>query len=157
MGTIQQIALSICLVSVAISLLDSLSPEGRFKKQIRLILSLIFLLSILNPVMEGEFSDFNIEDLMSSNEYIEANALYYENLEENFAINIESSLKIQLEQENIFPKKISPIVNISEDNSIDINRIEFILSSEDEENIDVIKEIVVNETACEDVIFSYSP
>ncbi len=149
MNSIEKIALTICVLSVAITLLDSLAPNGKFKKQIRLILGLVFVLSIIKPLREADFSDYDFFELINTKEYIEANALFNEHLSTNLEKSIEKKLEIRLNQEEIYTEKIEILINIIEDNCIDISRVYVLLEEKfksEEENID---EIILNETDCE--------
>ena len=127
MELMKKIILSACFLSVIITIADSIKPGEKFTQQLKMIFSLVFITGILSAALKGDFA-FDIPafaDLEYSEDY---------NNVENAADNIlkeETESKIDAYIEDILLKnevtfdKISSDVNIDENNSININRIDY--------------------------------
>lgn len=127
MELMKKVILSACFLSVVITIVDSIKPGEKFSQQLKMIFSLIFITGILSVVLKGSLN-FDIPayaDLEYSDDY--------NSLEDaaGIAVKSETEKNINVYIEDILLKndvsfdKISSDVNIEEDNSIIINRIDY--------------------------------
>ena len=147
METFRNITFIACFISIAISMFDIITPEGKFKKQIRLIFSLVFIVAIINPILNGHI-DFSIADkidIKETNEYLMVNQTFYDSLADNYSDNIEQLLNQKLLINEIKADEISVNVNINEDNCIDINEVKIVLAVKYKNKTDEVTEIIKNE------------
>lgn len=147
METFRNITFIACFISIAMSMLDMITPEGKFKKQVRLIFALVFIIAIVNPILHGHFN-FKLDDIVDikeTSEYLMVTDTFYNSLAENYSDNIEQVLNQKLLINEIKANEISVNVNISEDNCIDINEVKIVLAVRLKDKADKTKEIVKNE------------
>lgn len=139
MELMKKIILSACFLSVVITIADSIKPGEKFSQQLKMIFSLVFITGILTAALKGGF-DFDIP-AFASLEYSDD----YSNVEKaaDNAVKAETEKEINSCTEEILTKngiafdEISSDVNINEDNSISINRIDY-KGSEFEQAKDII-------------------
>ena len=133
MNTIKMMIGTACFIGIAISIADMIKPSEKFNKQIRMIFSLAFVLSILTPIMSSGF-DFSIsQDIISTNgsQYSEMDATVDNQLRTITENNIADSLTVKLIESGIKCNEINVSINIEEDSGISINKIE--IDSDDNE------------------------
>lgn len=127
MELMKKVILSACFLSIVITIVDSIKPGEKFSQQLKMIFSLIFITGILSVVIKGGLN-FDIPayaDLEYSDDY--------NSLEDaaGMAVKSETEKNINVYIEDILLKndvsfdKISSDINIEEDNSIIINRIDY--------------------------------
>lgn len=137
-----------CFVSLAISLIDMICPEKKFEKQLKVIFSLIFVISVATPFLKGDIIlDFPEIDIVSADISAE-NERYNDEIIKEIEHNIEEGLHNELLSENLYTKEISVSVNISDNNSISISKVIFYTenSEMDEEIYSEIRKILGEET-----------
>ena len=125
METFRMISATSCFLGIVITIFNKMYPSEKFEKQMKTIFSLVFLISILTPILNGSF---NLPDIT---ETVEASNAYFQeisiNADEYFIRSIEKNISIRLEAElnskNIFPVEVQTSVNISDNNSISINEV----------------------------------
>lgn len=130
METFRAISLTACFLGIVITLFSTLYPSQKFAKQMKIIFSLIFLLSIIKPVVNGKL------DFPDIGEAVSASTDYYreisDNTDEYFILAIESNisttLTAELQAQNIYPEEIQTSINISENNSISISEVRIVLN-----------------------------
>lgn len=124
MDDLRTIIRSVCIISAAICLIDSLAAGTRFKNQMKFLLNLIFITVIVTPVLKGTLK-FEMPDIgeYTIPEYSDADSLYREELKKQTGANISSVLVQQLEAAGIKCSNIETDVNISETNSIFISSV----------------------------------
>lgn len=130
METFRMISATACFLGIVITVFSRMYPSEKFEKQMKTIFSLIFLISILTPVLNGKMQLPNIS------ETIAASSSYYQeisvNTDEYFIKSIENNISNRLESElnskNIFPLEIYTSVNISDNNSISINEVTILVT-----------------------------
>ena len=118
-----------CFLGIVITMFSSLYPSEKFAKQMKIIFSLIFIISVIKPIAQGKF------DFPELSETITASADYYSSLNDNaydyFIRSVESNISFSLENElngkNIYPLEIQTSVNISDSGSISINEVKLVL------------------------------
>lgn len=137
-----------CFVSLAISFIDMICPEKKFDKQLKVIFSLVFVITLINPFIKGDIIlDFPEFDTISS-DVLQEEWSYNDEVIRQIEMNISEGIKNELEAKEIYTEQISAIVNISDNNSITISKIIFYTeNSGDEEKIkSEIKRILGDET-----------
>ena len=111
METFRLIALTACFLGIIITIFNSLYPSEKFGKQIKIIFSVIFILSLVKPIALGGFT------LPALSETVSASSDYYESLNDGaydyFIASVESSinaaLKDKLHEINIIRKKLRQV------------------------------------------------
>lgn len=129
MEAFRMVSAAACFLGIVITIFSSLYPSDKFAKQMKMIFSLIFVISIMKPLLSGKF-DFPI-----ISEAVAASADYYSSLNDNtydyfirsVESNISHSLETALNEKNIYPKEIETSVNISDSGSISINEVRLVL------------------------------
>lgn len=137
---------SVCIISAAICLTDSIASGTRFRNQIRFLLNLVFIAVIIAPIVKGSFELElpDIEKYMTA-EYYDSDEEYMQELEMRTEENISSVLMQQVQAAGINCSKIETDVNISDADSISISRVT--VSADDfEAAADVIKSSLGAET-----------
>lgn len=127
MELMKKVILSACFLSIVITIVDSIKPGEKFSQQLKMIFSLIFITGILSVVIKGGLN-FDIP-AYADLEYFDD----YNSLEDaaGMAVKSETEKNINVYIEDILLKndvsfdKISSDINIEEDNSIIINRIDY--------------------------------
>ena len=130
METFRMISVTACFLGIVITFFSKMYPSEKFEKQMKTIFSLIFLISVLTPVLNGNLQFPDISETVS------ASSAYYQeisvNADEFFIRSVENNISIRLESElnskNIFPIEIQTSVNISENNSISINEVNVLVT-----------------------------
>ncbi len=147
MEVIRNITFIACFISIVISMLDIVTPDGKFKKQVRLVFALVFIIAVMNPILHSkiDLSDFKAEDIKQTAQYKMVNETFYNSLSENYTENLKKSLTQKLNVNNISPREIAINVNISKDNCIDINEVKIVLALKDKNKQDTVVSIVKNE------------
>ncbi len=137
-----------CFVSLAISLVDMICPEKKFEKQLKVIFSLLFVISVATPFLKGDIIlDFPEIDIVSADVSIEKER-YDDEIVKQIKENVEKGLRDELISKNLYTKEISVSVNISDNNSISISKVIFYTenSEMDEEIYSEIRKILGEET-----------
>lgn len=127
MELMKKIILSACFLSIVITVVDSIKPGEKFSQQLKMIFSLIFITGIMSVALKGglsidipAYADLEYSDDYNSLEDAAGIALKSET-EKNINAYIEDILL----KNDVSFDKISSDVNIEEDNSIIINRIDY--------------------------------
>ena len=115
---------SVCIVSAAVCIIESLTAGTKFRNQMKLILNLILIIVITYPLLKGSF-ELELPDITQYefSDYSLAESVYNEEMLRATAENISSVLRSQLEAAGIKCDKIETSVNISETNSISISSV----------------------------------
>lgn len=158
MGALRSITLIACFLGIAISMFDIVTPSEKLKKQIRFIFSLVFIIAIITPILNGNvnFEIPTVEKIENSEEYIAVTKAYNESLANIFKTNIEKNLKEKLSVNNINAKNVSLIVNIDEKDSISISEADVVLAVSQMDLEDKAISVVQNEIGNTKVKVSYS-
>ncbi len=158
MEAFRGIVLIACLSSIAISMFDIITPEGKFKKQVRLIFSLVFLITIITPIMKNEieldFDDFT--SIQATAEFAMVQDTFNQSLADGFCENLENSLKYRLSINEINAKEISVIININNNDCIDIIEVKIVLAVQDKNKSDKVKSLIKQEIGEYPVTISFS-
>lgn len=143
MATFQMISLTACFLGIVITVFSRLYPSEKFEKQMKTIFSLVFIISIVNPIAQ---KDLHLPDI---SETVTTSSDYYQSICENtdeyfikaLENNISANLKSELNKAEIYPLEIQTSVNISADSSISINEVRVIMQSA--EYSDEIKNLII--------------
>ena len=117
--------LTACVISVIISIADTLRPTEKFTAQLKPIFSLIFIGGILAAVSKTAF-DIELPELSDSSystEYTRISEQVNETLEKQISGRINDSTAELLKKEGISCDEIRSEINIKESGGIDIKRI----------------------------------
>lgn len=115
--------LPICIISLAISICENLTSGTRLGKQIKFLLSLILLTVIFKPFSDGvSLPDIpEIPDITELEEY--SQEFFSQETADMIAENISRKLVDELLKNNINTDFIETEINISDSDSISINRV----------------------------------
>ncbi|MDR0974601.1 MAG: stage III sporulation protein AF [Ruminococcus sp.] len=111
-----------CFMGIVIALVDALSPSEKFRKQLKVMFAVIFMLAVITPIADGsiDFSEESIE-AYADTDYLEASRNAGETyLETSIGRNISRNIDEVLKGEDITAEKIETSINILENGSIDI-------------------------------------
>lgn len=119
----ESIILSICVISLAASVGENLTAGTRLGKQIKFVFSLILLIVIFKP-FAGNTELPELPEIMDIGETAEYSEEIYNNeMLNQIAVNISETLKEELKKNGVNAEFIETEVNISETDSILINRV----------------------------------
>lgn len=127
MELMKKIILSACFLSVILTIADSIKPGEKFTQQLKMIFSLVFITGILSAALKGDFVlDIPaFADLEYSEDYNNVENTADSILKEETESKINAYTEDILLKNNVTFDKISSNVNIDENNSININRIDY--------------------------------
>jgi hypothetical protein len=111
-----------CFIGIVIALVDALAPSDKFKKQLKVMFAVIFMLAVITPIADGSI-DFTEETVAAyaDSDYLSASKTAGETyLETAVGRNISRNLDEILKSKNIYAQKIETSINIRENGSIDI-------------------------------------
>ena len=142
MDTFKLVTLIAGFVSVLLAIFDSVFPSEKYNKQLRLIFSMVFILSIVTPIKSS------IGELTAFSDYIEVasdNLEVKSDITEDYFVksvenNINRNIEAGLNEKDIYPYEIKTSINISQSGSISINEIEIAVSdtAQEGEIIDLV-------------------
>lgn len=144
---------SVCIISAAICIIESLTAGTKFRSQVKLLLNLIFIMVIASPLVKGTF-ELELPDIgeYDVSDYSTAESVYNDEMLRVTGENISSVLRNQLESAGIICYKIETSVNISETNSISISSVT-ISTDNFEAAAEIIKNSLGSETEVLDANF----
>ena len=119
----QAIVLITCVISVLSGVMDALKPDHRFDKQLRLLLSVVFVLAVLTPFAGGA-RQFRLH--WNSGETFSSDALANAAAEETktaAARNLEAALTEILAKGGVPGASLQVVMHTTEDGSIDIEQV----------------------------------
>ena len=125
MELMKKVILTACVLSVIISIADTLKPGEKFVAQLKPIFSLIFIGGILAAVSKTAF-DIELPEIGDSSysmEYSRINEQVNETLEKQISERINDSTAELLKEGGISCEEIRSEINIKESGGIDIKRI----------------------------------
>lgn len=149
MDTVGRIVLTACLLAVGISILEMLYPEGKFQKQVKLLFSMVFIISLAGPLVSGNF-EFPEFDLSSSVEYSDLQTRSDEEFISLTEKNIAETLKAKLNSQKLSVKEISVKINISDSRSISISEVKIICP--ENSNQEMISRTVTEEVGADTLV-----
>ncbi len=111
--------LSICIISLAVSISENLTSGTKLGKQIKFMLSLILLCVIFRPSDIPDMPD--IPDIPELEQY--SRDFYNQEMADRIAENISQTLADALLKDGVSTDFIQTEINISDSDSISINRV----------------------------------
>lgn len=127
MDFMRKIVLTSCILSVAVNIAECVKPGDKFTRQLKTIFSLIFIIGIVTAGIKTginfELPDYNEFEYNENYSEIEKTAQDFLKTEMEERIN--KVIEDILTEKNISYEKIYTNVNINQDGSIDINRIDY--------------------------------
>lgn len=147
METVKSLTMTICFVGIAITMLDIITPGEKLKKQMRVVYSLVILLTVATPIMRGDIKlDFSdITAIESTQAYIEVEEAYQKSLENQFVENIRLAIEQKLLVKNINAEEILISINKEDNNCISISEVNIVLAVQDINKSSEAISIVQNE------------
>ncbi|MDR0986185.1 MAG: stage III sporulation protein AF [Ruminococcus sp.] len=130
-----------CFIGIVIALVDALAPSEKFKKQLKVMFAVIFMLAVITPIADGSI-DFSGDTIAAyaDTDYLAASKAAGESyLETSIGRNISRNIDELLKAENIYAQKIETSINILDNGSIDITVIDLTV---DEKEADRASEIL---------------
>ncbi len=133
METFRAMAGAACFLGIVITVFSSLYPSEKFAKQMKIIFSLIFVLSVAKPVIGGKITlpEMGKTVAASTERYEAMNEGTYDYFIRSVESNISASLEALLNEINIYPDKIETSINISDSGSISINEVRLFMEDTD--------------------------
>lgn len=136
METFRATAFTACFLGIAIAVFNSLYPSEKFAGQIKIIFSLIFILSVIKPIASGKA---DIPETAAAASSVSGSADYYSSVSDradeyfirSVENNISSVLESALHEIEIYPEEIETSINISENYGISINEVKIVLNGRD--------------------------
>lgn len=147
METVKSLTMTICFVGIAITMLDIITPGEKLKKQMRVVYSLVILLTVATPIVRGDIKlDFSdITAIESTQAYIEVEEAYQKSLENQFVENIRLAIEQKLLVKNINAEEILISINKEDNNCISISEVNIVLAVQDINKSSEAISIVQNE------------
>ncbi len=131
METVRSAAAAVCFLGTAFSIIGCFLPAEKFKSEFKLIFSLLMIVIIAKPFISGDIDIAeNKDEVVQTQAVVDDSVRYGEELiRRSVCANISANIERLCSDKNI-DAQISADVNISEDGSISINRIDIQASDE---------------------------
>lgn len=146
MNEIKGWAILVCVSAIACSLLDMIVPSGKMEKIVRFVFGVFMICAVINPFVTAT-KGFDI-DLKIPNSEIKKDYKFSESMEDiemrAAECKIKNILEETLDEINIEPQKINISMDINEENSISINKVEVVLGKENIDRQEEVKSIIKN-------------
>ncbi len=147
METFRTIAFTACFLGIAIAVFNSLYPSEKFAGQLKIIFSLIFILSLVKPIASGKV---DIPEIAAAASAASGSADYYSSMsgraDEYFIRSVENNISSVLESSlheiEIYPEEIKTSINISENYGISINEVKIVLNEQNAHEAEAAKRCV---------------
>lgn len=101
MEAMRAVVLVTCVISILSGVLDALKPNARFDRQLRLLLSAVFVLGILTPLSQGTAAFQPDWEPDTETAAVELEAAAAQATQKQAAANLEESLEAMLRQHGI--------------------------------------------------------
>lgn len=146
MEGLQYIGISICITAIVTSIFSMLVPDNHLDKVLKFAISLFFLTGIISPFANNKLNfRIEMEDIIDAPSSHELSASMENQFVTIASRNIEAQAEKILNKNNIFPKKIEIFINITEDDSISINKMMVYIKKDSGENQQTIKTLIKDE------------
>ena len=119
------ILLNVCVAAIITAVFKMLMPDGRNNRQIRLLISCYFIVSIINIFNDNSFFELN-DYINIDTEYVDYSLVLKKQTADETANTLRERINQELNEESIFPEKIYIDVNILESSSISISKIRLV-------------------------------
>lgn len=143
MHEIQIMVISAGILAVVMNIFESIYPTEKYAKQMRIIFSLILVLTLFKPIYESIDGVYDaVESVEVLNDNIsESDDNTFEYFKGAVERNISSRLSEILAENNISVKEIKTSINISESGGISINEVKIAAenAAQGVEAVDIVK------------------
>ncbi len=138
--------MSVAVVTIAAAMFKLLAPEHKFKKQIGVLISCFFMLSVLKIVSGQSLSlDADAAEITAENPLvIDFTQKTIDYTQRQAAKELSQSLYALLEENGVRPKQIYVNINISNLYSISINEVRLVFPDGEDEKAQKALEITKN-------------
>ena len=153
----REILLSISVCAIITAVFKILVPENQNGKQVRILLSCFFIVSVMNIFGERSISDEFLDIFTVDTAYTDFTDDYEKQVAGEAADSLSRRIEAELIKENIRPEKIYVNVNISENSSISFNEIRLVLGETAEETAERAVEITKKYTGNEIEVYLEEP
>lgn len=140
MKDIATVAAVICVCSIAVSLIGSISPQGNMRKVINLVIGAFMLCCMIFPIKSAA-SGFRLNiDTTPIGEELQDNALdaYNNAIMSETKSNLEASMNACLTQHTITAQEIIVNLEVNENGGIYISSVRIYISIQDSDKTDEI-------------------
>lgn len=131
--------ISVCAIITAVFKL--LVPENHSGKQVRILLSCFFIITVMDIFDSRSLSDEFLDIFTADTSYEDFSTDYEYQVAREAAISLSKRIEAELLKEKIKPEKIYVDVNISENSSISFNEIRLVFGEGAEETAERAVEI----------------
>ena len=122
-----------------------LIPENKFRKQLTVLVTCVFLLTGITAASGAEINiDEDRYDLGINADYISFSERVNEALKQKLCDEMREKLESMLNENEIYPEEIHIIVNISGLYSIDITQVELVFRAEEQAAAEAAAEILTS-------------
>ena len=140
------ILFNISLTAILTGIIKALIPSDKYEKQIRIIISLFFIIVIAGFISRGFNLSFFTEIDSINTGYNDYTSVIYDMTAEETAKNLNNGIKSLLNEKGIYPKKIYIDTNISDNDCISIIEVKLIFRNTEtikkEEAISLVKSLI---------------
>ncbi len=120
------ILLSISAAAIVTAVFRIMTPEDKYGKQIKLIISCFFIVVVMN-IFSDNINFFEISEILNSeNVYSDFEDVFRKQTADEVANSLRTGLYQKFAEEGIEPEKIYIDVNISENDCISISKIKLV-------------------------------
>lgn len=140
------ILFNISITAILTGIIKALIPSEKYEKQVRIIISLFFIIVIAGFLSRGfDISFFSEIDSINTG-YNDYTSVIYEMTAEEMANNLNDGIKSLLNEREMHPKKIYIDTNITDNDCISIIEVKLIFRNleevDEEEAVRLVKSLV---------------
>lgn len=140
------ILFNISITAILTGIIKTLIPSEKYEKQVRIIISLFFIIVIAGFLSRGfDISFFSEIDSINTG-YNDYTSVIYEMTAEEMANNLNDGIKSLLNEREMHPKKIYIDTNITDNDCISIIEVKLIFRNleevDEEEAVRLVKSLV---------------
>ncbi len=125
---------NISITAILTGIIKALMPSEKFEKQLRLIISLFFIIVTTGIFSKGFDLSFLNGDESFNCEYNDYTSVIYDMTAEETAKNLNKGIRSLLNEKGIYPEKIYIDTNISDNDCISIIEVRLIFRNTEEIN-----------------------
>ena len=137
---------NISITALLTGIIKALIPSDKYEKQIRIIISLFFIIVIAGFISRGFNLSFFTEIDSINTGYNDYTSVIYDMTAEETAKNLNNGIKSLLNEKGIYPQKIYIDTNISDNDCISIIEVKLIFRNmedvDEEEAVRLVKSLV---------------
>lgn len=137
---------TVCITAIVIAIFRMIVPENKFKKQISFLVAGVFLAAGISAVAGAEFNlDAENDALIESERFVQFSGEVNENLRKKICDEMSQKIYKLLNENEIYPKEVHIIVNISGLYSISIRQVKLVFSAEEQAAAEAAAELLSRE------------